>query len=45
MKITRTENSIKVDQTQYAKDMITKYSYLLEGMEHRDFNTPIGERS
>ena len=27
MKITRTDEYIKVDQTQYTKDMITKYSY------------------
>ena len=41
MKITRTDAYIKVDQTQYTKDMITKYSYLLDGLEHRHFDTPM----
>ena len=41
MKITRTNDSIKVDQTQYIKDMITKYSYLLDGLEYRHFDTPM----
>ena len=41
MKITRTEEYIQVDQTQYVKDMIAKYSYLLDGLEHRHFDTPM----
>ena len=41
MKVTRTEEYIQVDQTQYIKDMIAKYSYLLDGLEHRHFDTPM----
>ena len=41
MKITRTTEFIKVDQTQYTKDMLIKYAYLLDGMEHRKFDTPM----
>ena len=41
MKVTRTEEYIQVDQTQYIKDMIAKYSYLFDGLEHRHFDTPM----
>lgn len=41
MKVSRTDEYIHVDQTQYVKDMITKYSYLLDGLEHRHYDTPM----
>ena len=41
MKVTKTEEYTQVDQTQYVKDMIAKYSYLLDGIEHRHFDTPM----
>ena len=41
MKITRTEESIKLDQSGYIREIVEKYGYLLSGKEGRTYNTPM----
>ena len=41
MKITRTEESIKLDQSGYVRDILEKYGYLLAGKEGKVVNTPM----
>jgi hypothetical protein len=41
MKITRTQNAIKLDQSGYVRDILEKYGYLLAGKEGKVVNTPM----
>ncbi len=41
MKITRTQASIKLDQSGYVRDILDKYGYLLAGKEGKIVNTPM----
>ena len=44
MKITRSEEYIKLDQSGYVREILEKYSHLLRGKEGKTVNTPM-ERS
>ena len=41
MKITRTQNAIKLDQSGYVRDILEKYGYLFAGKEGKVVNTPM----
>jgi hypothetical protein len=41
MKITRSEESIKLDQSGYTREILDKYSHLLRGKEGKIVNTPM----
>ncbi len=41
MKITRTDEYIKLDQSGYVRDILEKYGYLLTGKEEKVINTPM----
>jgi len=41
MKVTRTQASIKLDQSGYVRDILEKYGYLLAGKEGKIVNTPM----
>ena len=41
MKISRTDDFIKLDQTGYIRDILKKYDYLLQGHDGRTYNTPM----
>ena len=41
MKITRTSDFIKLDQSAYIREILEKYDYLLHGYEGRTYNTPM----
>ena len=41
LKITRTEESIKLDQSGYVRDILEKYGHLLAGKEGKVVNTPM----
>ena len=41
MKITRSEEYIKLDQSGYVREILEKYSHLLRGMEGKTVNTPM----
>ena len=41
MKITRTDDSIKLDQASYVREILEKYKHLLRGMDSKRANTPM----
>ena len=41
MKITRSKEFIKLDQSGYVREILEKYSYLLRGQETKTYNTPM----
>ena len=41
MKITRSEEYIKLDQSGYVREILEKYSHLLRGKEGKKVNTPM----
>ena len=41
MKITKTSDFIKLDQSAYIREILEKYDYLLHGYEGRTYNTPM----
>ena len=41
VKVTRTEDSITVDQERYTLDVLQKYAHLLRGFESKNYNTPM----
>jgi hypothetical protein len=41
MKITRSKEFIKLDQSGYIREILEKYSYLLRGQETKTYNTPM----
>ena len=41
MKITRSDDYIKLDQAGYLRDVLEKYGYLLRGLEEKKVNTPM----
>ena len=41
MKITRTSEFIKLDQTAYIREILQNYDYLLRGYEGCTYNTPM----
>jgi hypothetical protein len=41
MKITRTDEFIKLDQTKYINEILEKYNYLLRGHDGRNYRTPM----
>ena len=44
MKITQTNDFIKLDQAGYVREILEKYKHLLRGLEHKKANTPDGTR-
>jgi hypothetical protein len=41
MKVTRTAEYVKLDQHRYCLDILAKYDYLLQGMENKNYSTPM----
>ena len=41
MKITRSEEYIKLDQSGYVREILEKYNHLLRGKERKTVNTPM----
>ena len=41
MKIKRTQNAIKLDQSGYVRDILEKYGHLLAGKDEKVVNTPM----
>jgi len=41
MRVTRTSESIKIDQEAYADDILRRFENLLQGTQNKSFNTPM----